>query len=68
MLDHIQDNNLNPGVAQFVLIQNAMQMGFATCQNQYLAVVATALNAMACEVEKRVPVEMLEENLEETKH
>ena len=68
MFDHIQDNNLNPGVAQFVLIQNAMQMGFATCQNQYLAVVATALNAMACELEKRVPAEMLEQDLKETEH
>ena len=68
IFDHIQENNLNPGVAQFVLIQNAMQMGFATCQNQYLAVIATALNAMATEVEKRVPAEMLEEDLTATKH
>ena len=58
----------NPGIAQHILVTDAMQMGFAMGEEAYLAAIGTALSSILGEIDKRVPTHQCEGEEDATKH
>tara|TARA_B100000989_G_scaffold100741_1_gene73584 strand:+ start:3127 stop:3480 length:354 start_codon:yes stop_codon:yes gene_type:complete len=69
MVSFYLSNDLDPGIAQYILIREAMNMALEVSKPDYLLAIATALTAIFAEVDGRLPEQYKRERGEnETTH